>query len=205
MSRIRLLRRHPVLTTVSFVLLLLVGFVAGCSIVVWQAAHHDDASELDRADAIVVLGAAQYDGKPSPVFAGRLDHAALLYEQGRAGRILVLGGGQPGDRFTEAEAGRAYLVDKGVPADAITPVPKGHTTYESLRATAPVMREAGMDSAFLVSDPWHNARVERMARDLGIDGHASATWQSAATSQDTRLEGYVRETFAYLYYRVVGR
>lgn len=205
MSPLHRLRRHPFLATVSFVLLLSVGFVAGCSIVVWQAAHHDDASELDRADAIVVLGAAQYDGEPSPVFAGRLDHAALLFEQGRAGRILVLGGGQPGDRFTEAEAGRAYLVDKGVPADAITPVPKGHTTFESLRATAPVMREAGMDSAFLVSDPWHNARVERMARDLGIDGHASATWQSAATSQDTRLEGYVRETFAYLYYRVVGR
>ena len=67
------------------------------------------------------------------------------------------------------------------------------------------MRDAGMGSAFLVSDPWHNARVERMAGDLGIDGHASATWQSAATSQETRSEGYVRETFAYLYYRLVGR
>jgi len=204
-SRLRRLRRHPFLATFSFAFLLLVGFVAGCAIVVWQAAHHDDASEIDRADAIIVLGAAQYDGAPSPVFAGRLDHAALLFEQGRAGSVLVLGGGQPGDRFTEAEAGRAYLVEKGVPQDAILPVPKGHTTYESLRAAAPVMRDAGMDSAFLVSDPWHNARVERMARDLGIDGHASATWQSAATSQDTRLEGYVRETFAYLYYRVVGR
>jgi uncharacterized SAM-binding protein YcdF (DUF218 family) len=204
-SRLRRLRRHPFLASFSFALLLLVGFVAGCAIVVWQAAHHDDASEIDRADAIVVLGAAQYDGEPSPVFAGRLDHAALLYEQGRAGSVLVLGGGQPGDRFTEAEAGRAYLIEKGVPQDAILPVPKGHTTFESLRAAAPVMREAGMDSAFLVSDPWHNARVERMARDLGIDGHASATWQSAATSQDTRLEGYVRETFAYLYYRVIGR
>ena len=201
----RWIRRHPALAGLSFVVLLLVGFVAGCAIVVWRAAHHDDASEIDRADAIVVLGAAQYDGEPSPVFAGRLDHAALLYEQGRAGSVLVLGGGQPGDRFTEAEAGRTYLIEKGVPQDAILPVPKGHTTYESLRAAAPVMREAGMDSAFLVSDPWHNARVERMARDLGIDGHASATWQSAATSQDTRLEGYVRETFAYLYYRVVGR
>lgn len=201
----RLLRRHPLFAGLGFVVLLLVGFVAGCAIVVWQAAHHDDASEIDRADAIVVLGAAQYDGEPSPVFAGRLDHAALLYEQGRADRVLVLGGGQPGDRFTEAEAGRTYLIQRGVPQDAILPVPKGHTTYESLRATAPVMREAGMDSAFLVSDPWHNARVERMARDLGIDGHASATWNSAATSQDTRFEGYVRETFAYLYYRVVGR
>jgi uncharacterized SAM-binding protein YcdF (DUF218 family) len=199
------IRRHPFIATVAFVVLLAVGFVAGCAIVVWRAAHHDDASEIDRADAIVVLGAAQYDGEPSPVFAGRLDHAALLYEQGRADTVLVLGGGQPGDRFTEAEAGATYLAGRGVPADAIVTVPEGHTTFESLRAAAPVMREAGIGSAFLVSDPWHNARVERMARDLGIEGHASATWHSAATSQETRSEGYVRETFAYLYYRVFGR
>jgi uncharacterized SAM-binding protein YcdF (DUF218 family) len=201
---VRLLRRHPLLAGLAFVVLLSAGFVAGCAIVVWRAAHHDDASELGRADAIVVLGAAEYDGDPSPVFAGRLDHAVLLFEQGRADRVLVLGGGQPGDRFTEAEAGAAYLVEKGVPEDAIIPVPRGHTTFESLRAAAPVMRKAGLDSAFLVSDPWHNARVERMAGDLGIDGHASATWQSAATSQETRAEGYLRETFAYLYYRLFG-
>lgn len=201
---VRGLRRHPVLATVAFAVLLSVGFVAGCAIVVWRAAHNDDASEIDRADAIVVLGAAQYDGKPSPVFAGRLDHAALLYEQGRAERVLVLGAGQPGDRSTEAEAGRNYLMDRGVPAEAIIAVPRGHTTFESLEAAVPVLREGGMGSAFLVSDPWHNARVERMARDLGIDGHASATWRSAATSQETRFEGYVRETFAYLYYRVFG-
>ncbi len=200
----RVLRRHPVLATVGFVVLLSVGFVAGCAIVVWRAAHHDDASEIDRADAIVVLGAAQYDGEPSPVFAGRLDHAALLYEQGRAERVLVLGAGQPGDRSTEAEAGRVYLMDHGVPAEAIISVPRGHTTFESLEAAVPVLRDGGMRSAFLVSDPWHNARVERMAGDLGIDGYASATWQSAATSQETRFEGYLRETFAYLYYRVFG-
>jgi uncharacterized SAM-binding protein YcdF (DUF218 family) len=202
---VRWVRQHPVWAAVSFVLLLSVGFVVGCAIVVWRAAHHDDASEIGRADAIVVLGAAQYDGDPSPVFAGRLDHAALLYEQGRAATVLVLGAGQPGDRFTEAEAGRNYLMDKGVPAEAIIPVPEGHTTFESLEAAAPVMQDAGLGSAFLVSDPWHNARVERMAGDLGIDGHASATWHSAARSQDTRLEGYVRETFAYLFYRLFGQ
>ena len=201
----RWIRRHPLLASLGFLVLLSLGFIAGCAIVVWTAAHHDDASEIDRADAIVVLGAAQYDGEPSPVFAGRLDHAALLFEQGRADTVLVLGAGQPGDRFTEAEAGRRYLLGKGVPEEAIVPVPEGHTTFESLRAAAPVMRDAGMGSAFLVSDPWHNARVERMAGDLGIDGHASATWQSAATSQETRGEGYIRETFAYLYYRLVGR
>ncbi|HET9671420.1 MAG TPA: YdcF family protein [Actinomycetota bacterium] len=198
-------RRHPFTATVAFVALLVVGFVAGCAFVVWRAAHHDDASELDRLDAIVVLGAAQYDGEPSPVFAGRLDHAALLFEQARADRVLVLGASRPGDRFTEAQAGATYLAGAGVPSEAIVEVPEGTTTFESLRAAARVMRESGLGSAFLVSDPWHNARVERMANDLGIDGHASATWQSAARSQDTRFEGYVRETFAYLYYRVFGR
>jgi uncharacterized SAM-binding protein YcdF (DUF218 family) len=201
---VRVLRRHPVLATVAFVVLLSVGFVVGCAIVVWRAAHHDDASQIDRADAIVVLGAAQYNGEPSPLFAGRLDHAALLYGQERAERVVVLGAGQPGDRSTEAEAGRAYLIDHGVPAEVIIAVPEGHSTFESLAAAVPVMSDARMDSAFLVSDPWHNARVERMSEDLGIDGHASATWQSAATSQETRFEGYVRETFAYLYYRVFG-
>jgi uncharacterized SAM-binding protein YcdF (DUF218 family) len=200
----RWVRRHRALAAIAFVLLLSVGFVAGCAIVVWRAAHHDGASEIDRADAIVVLGAAQYDGDPSPVFAGRLDHAALLFEQGRAEHVMVLGAGQPGDRFTEAEAGATYLVEKGVPDSSIIRVPEGHTTFESLRAAAAVMRDTGLGSAFLVSDPWHNARVERMAEDLGIDGHASATWQSAAISQETRLGGYVRETFAYLYYRVFG-
>jgi uncharacterized SAM-binding protein YcdF (DUF218 family) len=200
----RWVRRHPALAVVAFVLLLSVGFVAGGAIVVWRAAHQDAASEIDRADAIVVLGAAQYDGEPSPVFAGRLDHAALLFEQGRAERVMVLGAGLPGDRFTEAEAGASYLADNGVPDSAIIPVPEGHTTFESLRAAAAVMRDTGIDSAFLVSDPWHNARVERMAEDLGIQGHASATWQSAAISQEKRLAGYVRETFAYLYYRVFG-
>jgi vancomycin permeability regulator SanA len=199
------LRRHPFISAIAFVVLLSLGFFAGGAIVVWRAAHHDDASELDRTDAIVVLGAAQYDGEPSPVFAGRLDHAALLFEQGRAERVLVLGGGRPGDRFTEAEAGLRYLTEHGVPADSIVPVPEGGTTFESLDAASRVMDEVGIDSAFLVSDPWHNARVERMASDLGIDGHASATWQSAAVSQETRLEGYVRETFAYLFYRVFGR
>ena len=118
--------------------------------------------------------------------------------------MLVLGAGQPGDRFTEAEAGRSYLMDHGVPAEAIIPVPEGHTTFESLEAAAPVLRDAGMDSAFLVSDPLAQRPGGTDGGRSGDRGHASATWHSAARSQDTRLEGYVRETFAYLYYRVFG-
>jgi uncharacterized SAM-binding protein YcdF (DUF218 family) len=66
------------------------------------------------------------------------------------------------------------------------------------------MKQQGLDSAFLVSDPWHNLRIRRMARDLGVEGYVSATWHSAAESQATRFQGYARETFAYLYYRVFG-
>lgn len=183
---------------------LAVGAVAFSAVTVWREAHHDDASDIERVDAIVVLGAAQYDGTPSPVFAGRLDHAALLYEQGRADVIFVLGANLPGDRTTEAEAGRQYLIDREVPSSSLVALPLGNTSYTSLRAVARAMGDRGLSSAFLVSDPWHNARIERMASDLGIEGHASATWTSAARTEETRLSGYVRETFAYLYYRVAG-
>jgi len=200
-----LFRRHPYISTAALLGVVLVAVVVVTFVAVWRAAHTDDASTVDRADAIVVLGAAEYDGQPSPVFAGRLDHAELLYEQHRAPIVIVLGGGQPGDVTTEAEAGRDYLVQRGLPADAVVAEPVGHTTMESLRAAASYMRDHGLRSAFLVSDPWHNLRVRRMASDLGIEGFVSATWHSAARSEETRFPGYVRETFAYIYYRVFGR
>lgn len=202
MSRIA---RHPFLSAIAFALLASLFVVGGSALVVWRAAHHDDASDVERADAIAVLGAAQYDGVPSPVFRGRLDHAALMFGQGRAGKVFVLGANQPGDRSTEAESGRDYLIRQGVPAASVVAIPVGHTTFESLRALAHEMRTDGMDSVFLVSDPWHNARVKRMAGDLGIEAYASATWTSAATSQEARFPGYVRETFAYMYYRLFHR
>ena len=196
-------RRSRLLIVLVLVALLLAPLV-GSAVAVWRAAHTDEASQVDRADAILVLGAAQYSGDPSPVFRGRLDHGALLYEQGFADRIFVLGAGQEGDATTEAHAGTDYLVGRGIPSDDVSPSPTGSTTFESLEAAASMMRERELGSAFLVSDPWHNLRIRRMARDVGIEGYVSATWHSAARSQYTRLQGYVRETFAYLYYRVFG-
>jgi uncharacterized SAM-binding protein YcdF (DUF218 family) len=153
----------------------------------------------------VVLGAAQYQGTPSPVFQGRLEGARILYEQGRAPVVLVLGGGQPGDQTTEADSGRQYLIDHGVPDQDVVAIPEGNTTLESLQAASRYMHARGENSAFLVSDPWHNLRIKRMAADLGITPYVSATWHSAAVSQGTRFAGYVREVFAYLYYRATGR
>jgi vancomycin permeability regulator SanA len=196
-------RRGPLIF--FLVLAVILAPVGASAVGVWRAAHTDEASRVDHADAIIVLGAAQYGGEPSPIFQGRLDHAVLLFQKGFSEQVLVLGAGQPGDRFTEAEAGAIYLVASGLPEGAVATSPTGSTTFESLSAAADVMQERGWNSAFLVSDPWHNLRIRRMARDLGIEGYVSATWHSAARSQSTRLQGYARETFAYIYYRVFGR
>lgn len=200
----RLFRRHPLLTAVGALVGAALLLVIASGVIVWRAAHRDDGSQIDHAHAIVVLGAAQYNGEPSPVFRGRLEHAALLWEQGRADLVVTLGSNQPGDRTTEAEAGRDYLVAKGVPADVVAAVPVGHTTWESLQAAAEYLLERDLHSVFLVSDPWHNARIKAMADDLGLEGYASATWRSGATSEESRAKGYLRETFAYLSYRVFG-
>jgi uncharacterized SAM-binding protein YcdF (DUF218 family) len=198
------LRRHPVILTIAafgLFVLLVIGLTAAA---VWRSAHTDDASRVEHADVIVVLGAAQYGGEPSPVFEGRLRHAELLYRDGRADTVLVLGGSAPGDTSTEAEAGRDWLIARGLPEEDVVASPVGTTTLESLRGAAEWMREHGLRSAFLVSDPWHNLRVKRMASDLGIEAYASATWRSAARTEGTRFDGYLRETFAYLYYRLFG-
>ncbi len=200
-----LVRRHPILSGFAVILGLALCVLAASAVVVWRAAHVDGASRVQHVDAIVVMGAAEYNGTPSPVFQGRLDHAVLLWQEGRADRVLVLGGKAPGDITTEADAGRAYLISQGVPAGAVIAEPRGRSSFESLRAAASYLHANQLTSAFLVSDPWHNARIERMAGDLGIRGYGSATWTSAAVSHFTRLQGYARETLAYIYYRVFHR
>src|SRR3954467_6254631 len=106
-------RRHPMWTVLGVLVLAVVSIVGFAAITVWRAAHHDGAADIDRADAIVVLGAAQYNGVPSPVFQGRLDHAVLLWNQGRADLVITVGSKQVGDRHTEAEAGGADLEQQG--------------------------------------------------------------------------------------------
>jgi uncharacterized SAM-binding protein YcdF (DUF218 family) len=198
------IRRGPLLILALAVLVPL-GLILTSGVAVWQAAHHDEARRVDRVDVVAVLGAAMYGRRPSPTFQGRLEHAALLYRRGFSPRLLVLGGKQPGDEATEADTGRAWLISNGLPEAAVSAEPEGNTTLESLRAAADFMRDQNLDTVMLVSDPWHNLRVKRMARDLGMRAYVSATWHSAARSQWKRLGGYTRETFAYLYYRVLGR
>jgi uncharacterized SAM-binding protein YcdF (DUF218 family) len=198
-------KRHPIITAGIVTFLAAVGLLLATAVAVWRAAHHDEARRVGHTDLIAVLGAAEYNGTPSPTFQGRLEQAELLFNRGFAPRILVLGGRQAGDRTTEADAGRAWLLSRGLPSTAVVAEPQGNSTLESLRAASAYMDANGLQSAFLVSDPWHNLRIRRMARDLGIEAYVSATWHSAARSQSKRLSGYTRETFAYLYYRVFGK
>jgi uncharacterized SAM-binding protein YcdF (DUF218 family) len=145
---------------------------------VWRAARSDDTRP---SEAIVVLGAAQYDGRPSAVFRARLDHAADLYAEEIAPTIVVTGGKQEGDRFTEASAGADYLHSKGIPDSAILRETTSNSSWASLSATANFLEERGMTRVVLVSDPFHSLRIEAIADELGLDAVTSPTRTSPIT------------------------
>jgi uncharacterized SAM-binding protein YcdF (DUF218 family) len=174
--------------------------VGGTAFRVWQVARVDDRQPVD---AVIVLGAAQYDGEPSSIFAYRLRHAEALYKEGLAPRIVTTGGSRVGDVFTEAEAGRAYLIERGVPEDAVIAVAEGSDTLGSLQAVAARAEQDGWESALVVSDPWHSLRARTMARDSGLDASTSPTRSGPVVqTRETQLRYIVRETAALLYYQL---
>ena len=179
--------------------LLMTGATA---LAIWWTARQDSRP---GSDAIVVLGSAQYNGVPSSIFEARLEHALELYEEGVAPVIVTVGGKATGDQFSEAEAGREYLADAGVPDDALLAVQEGADTLESMRAVGTQFADRGWDTAVLVTDPWHAMRAERMAEDAGMDAGSSPTRQGPAVQTRTTQFRYIlRETAAYLLYRVTG-
>lgn len=191
------IRRSLALLVVS-VVVLAVLVVGGVAVAVWYVARQDDRS---TADAIVVLGAAQYDGVPTPVFQARLEHAAELYTEGVAPRIVTVGGNQPGDTYTEAGAGRAYLTELGVPPESLLAVETGSNTERSIDAVAQTVTDLGGDSVVLVSDPTHSLRADLMAEDAGLRARTSPTRHGPAVwTRENQLTNIVRETGAVLYY-----
>src|SRR5215217_6606667 len=170
-------------------------------VLVITAARVVQAGRSDKADAIVVLGAAQFDGRPQEYLLARLEHARALYRAGTATRILTLGGKQPGDRFTEADAGQKYLVAHDVPELRVMRVGEGNDTLQSLQAAARLMRERNWRSAVVVTDPWHELRSTTMLRDQGLVAYGSPTPDGPAVGGAGVTVRYVgRETLAYLSY-----
>jgi uncharacterized SAM-binding protein YcdF (DUF218 family) len=186
---------------IALALSALLGIYAAVTFVqVWRASRHDGARP---ADAIVVLGAAQYNGVPSPVLAERLDHALDLFERGLAPTIVVTGGRQPGDRFTEATAGYNYLRGKGVPDGAILKEVSGTNTWESLAAVSRFLQKRGVTKVLLVSDGYHALRLEAIADELGLDAAVSPT-SSSSLSRAGKVRALLRETAAVSVGRVIG-
>jgi uncharacterized SAM-binding protein YcdF (DUF218 family) len=192
---IRLLTRGALVVVGLVACYLVVTFV-----MVWMAGRQDHAS---RAGAIVVLGASQYNGVPSPVLRARLDHAAELYQRGLAPIVVVTGGRLPGDRFTEASAGARYLVRKGVPPDALLREVSSTSSWESLAASARFLERDGIRDVVLVSDPFHSRRISQIAGEVGLRAHTSPTRTSPIHGL-AEARATLRETIAVSVGQIIG-
>ena len=163
---------------------------------VWWASRQDEASD---AGAIVVMGAAQYDGRPSPVFQARLDHAVQLRQAGYADLVVVTGGKQAGDRVTQGIAGFDYLRSQGVPEADIKVEVDGTNSYEELSASALIVQNAGTsDDVLIVTDPYHSFRVQQIADEVGLDAAVSPADTSSS------VQSLARETAAVSIGRILG-
>lgn len=156
------------------------------AVVVWGGRDRARAS-----DAIVVLGAAQYVGRPSPVLRARLDHALDLWRRGLAPKLIVTGGMGVGDTTSEAAVGRNYALQHGVPDTAILMENEGRTTRESLAAVSVIMRARQMHSAILVSDPFHMLRLRVLSTQYGVDAYTSPTKTSPISANTAQAFAYV--------------
>jgi uncharacterized SAM-binding protein YcdF (DUF218 family) len=185
--------------TVALVLGVLVLYYAVNVMLVVRAGRTDEAAPVD---AIVVLGAAQYDGRASPQLAARLDHVVTLWGRGLARYVVVTGGKQPGDRFTEAAASRDYLVARGVPDGAILSEDTSHNTYDSLAAAADLLAAQGLDRVLLVTDPFHAARAELIADEVGLEARSSPTPTSVVTGWSS-TRGHLKEAAGVALGRII--
>jgi uncharacterized SAM-binding protein YcdF (DUF218 family) len=167
---VKIIRR---ILTVTVVAVFAVWIASATAVLVWSS-----RDEARPAQAIVVLGAAQYAGKPSPVLRARLDHALDLWNRHLASLLILTGGTGAGDTTSEAAVGRNYARKHGVPDSAILVENEGRTTSESMRAVAGMLEVRGLQTALLVSDPFHMLRLRILARRFGFTPYTSPTQTS---------------------------
>ena len=167
---------------------------------VWNTGRSDDRQPVD---AIVVLGAAQYDGRPSPQLQARLDHALKLWNLNLASYIVVTGGKQVGDRFTEAAAARKFFESKGVASELILEENTGTTTYASLLAVSQVVSDQKITRVVIVSDPFHQLRAKLIAQEVGLDAKSSPT-RSSVIRGGNAVRHNLQEAVGVAIGRIVG-
>jgi uncharacterized SAM-binding protein YcdF (DUF218 family) len=176
------------------------GYYAVTLLQVYRTGRSD---QVRPVDAVVVMGAAQYDGRPSPQLAARLDHVVALYDEGVAPLVVVTGGKQAGDRFTEAEASAQYLVDRGVPASAIAMEANGRTTVESMAGAADLLADRGLNTVLIVTDPYHALRSRLIAEDVGLTAYVSPTPTSVVRGSNAARRHFA-EAGAVALGRIIG-
>jgi len=157
-----------------------------------------------QSDCAIVLGAAAYGSKPSPVFEERILHALDLYQRGLVRKLIFTGGAGPGAQYAESTVASLYVVQAGVPLSDIYTETQSHTTHQNLREALGIMRQSNLRSAIIVSDPLHLRRAAKMADDLGIEAVTSATPTTRYRSFSTRAPFLLRELYFYHYYLVMG-
>ena len=193
----RLIRRF-----ISFILLLLIAiplYVVGS---VWYTARN---TEPVKSDFILVMGAAQFDGRPSDILKSRLEHALEIYKAGYAPKIYTVGAGAPGDRTTEAAASKAWLIDRGVKKNNVIAVAKGRDTLGSTKAYVEAADKAKLKSVIIVTDPYHCLRSKKMAQNLGLLASCTAVESGPASVANSEFKYLARESGAYLAYITLGR
>ncbi len=184
--------------------MLLVVWIALVAIVVRTASHIQRQSTIDEArpaDVIMILGAAEYRGKPSPVLKARLDHGLELFRDKLAPLILTTGGAGGDPVFTEGEVGRDYLIHRGVPSESIIVEAESESTMQSTAAASEIMRRMGLKSCIVVSDGYHIYRVKKMLEAQGMKVYGSP--RPDAPRSDTRQWWmYLRQSVGYLLWSV---
>lgn len=182
---------------------LLAVFVLYVGLTFAQVVQVARRNQAQPAGAIVIMGAAQFDGTPSAVFESRLQHGLDLYDEGLAERVVVTGGRQEGDRFTEAESGANWLRARGVPDEALRLEVDGSNSYEQLAASANFLAGEDVREVIVVSDPFHGKRLEEIADELDLVAHVSPTGTSPISGW-SEARAMVRETVAVSVGRLIG-
>jgi uncharacterized SAM-binding protein YcdF (DUF218 family) len=162
-----------------------------------QIERQSSIDEARPADVIVVLGAAEYRGKPSPVLQARLNHALILYLKKLAPYILTTGGAGGDPTFTESEVGRDYLAQKGVPSEAVITEAEGETTAQSVDSAAEIMHRMNLQSCIVVSDGYHIYRVKRLLEARGIRVYGSPRPQVGSPSPNQLRWLYLKQAAGF--------